>query len=637
MSNLSVVRFTRRTGRLIVTTTTTTTSAAKVDVVNRTSTFAPSLLVAATPNASNRRSLPFYSRCITHSDTDKSVLHLRHRWFRTTATVSSDADADTDAAETTTAASATERPLSSSTNSPTSSSSLSPLLTTWYSLTKHIPIQQILPIGLGNPTELPNHNAFFGDKRLNMHVSLLLRTQSDDTTATYSNNNNTSPSLPPVGTVTNIQSIAMSNQLLASCIAQILPFHMTTIEYGNIYTALIQNNSQIHDAGTMIEAAVDYVANLPFSSMHSTNNSSLATSTGDGNSTDTTNENNNDTHISNNSHNDVKVVPIATSELVDTALTELAQFLIEKAKTYQLHPSSDDTKNDETDGSSNKSPALTTTDLHNPKGELLNHGGRMTCKRLEGYPDHAPQFTATAHIDDLTSTVYHGRNKRETEQSAAAMLWRYYSKSVLPKKENVPVVSDDLDDIENPKGRILSIGGKVTSDKLPGHPEHLPRFRAVCSKPFFILQQRQAGDDDDDSDEEDIDDENGESSKKMKMKYMIEATAEGRTRYEAERIASVIVWRHVMSMKTIPIPSDNVAKLVPFVTEDIEVKEKAVSNDNTTKDGWFGDMDENDPMFDNTDPRVPEPVEPKLSAKQRRKLRTLKNARQFLAFPIDRS
>ena len=37
-------------------------------------------------------------------------------------------------------------------------------------------------------------------------------------------------------------------------------------------------------------------------------------------------------------------------------------------------------------------------------------------------------------------------------------------------------------------------------------------------------------------------------------------------------------------------------------------------------------MDENDPMFDNTDPQVPAPFEPKLSAKERRRLRTLKNA-----------
>jgi hypothetical protein len=487
----------------------------------------------------------------------------------------------------------------------------------------------ILPIGLGNTNQLPNHNAFFGDKRLNMHIALLLRTYKDGTLDNNSDNDgdsgtihsdddanndsdnsmtslekfeNGSPHLPSVGSITYIQSVAMSNQLFASYISQILPYHMTIKEGNGVdtYDEMIQKNSQIHDAGTMIEAAVDYVANLLSSSPSMAHNNNNNSTDGNVHADESENE-----------------FPIVTPEIIDTALTELAQFLIDKARTYQSYSSA------QMEGS-DQAVTLSTPDLHNPKGELLNHGGRMTCKRLDGYPDHAPQFTATAHIDDLTSTVYHGRNRRESEHSAAAMLWRYYSKYVLPHKNNAPiVVGGDSDDIENPKGRILSIGGQVTSEKLPGHPDHLPRFRAVCNKPFFIIQPLQPNNSADSDDENENEDDDSQPSPKLKLKYMIEATAEGRTRYEAERIASVIVWKHVMSMKTIPTSNDEVTKLVPYVTKDINTK-KLDTNDGQER--WFGDMDENDPLYDDVDPNVPEPVEPKLSAKKRRRLRTLKNA-----------
>ena len=77
----------------------------------------------------------------------------------------------------------------------------------------------------------------------------------------------------------------------------------------------------------------------------------------------------------------------------------------------------------------------------------------------------------------------------KTEQSAAAMLWRFCSKrDELPKKEKATlVVGEGSDDIENTKGRILSIGGNVTTEKVPGHLKHLARVRAVCNKPFFII------------------------------------------------------------------------------------------------------------------------------------------------------
>ena len=409
---------------------------------------------------------------------------------------------------------------------------LSPLLSTWYSLTRHICISDILPIGLGNTNELPNHNAFFGDKRLNMHISLLLRTREYNTATNDSSSGLLSPQLPPVGTVTDIQSIAMSNQLLALYISQILPYHVTTTTFGNIGT-LIQENSQIHDAGTMIEAAVDYVSNH---------------------------------------------TPTASAATIDTALNELAQFLVDKATTPQLHLSSNDrtnkNDNDERTDDFQDISTFITTDLHDPKNELLRHGGTVTCRRLERGPNHAPKFTATAQIIDLSTTVHHGRNQRDTEQSAAAMLWRYYSKSVLAKVSPSTITTtagrsssddddDDIDEFENPKGRILSIGGNVTWEKLPGYPDHLPRFRAVCQKTFFTIQPR--NDDD--------------TSQSPHLKYMMEATAEGRTRYEAERIASTIIWQHVMNMSKIPTPDDDdeFEQKLPVVTKgtnDIKVKKK---------------------------------------------------------------
>ncbi len=457
---------------------------------------------------------------------------------------------------------------------------LSPLLSTWYSLTRHISISDILPVGLGNTNELPHHNAFFGDKRLNLHISLVLRSRTrsaydtaanDSSSSSSSSSHNSghrSPQLPPVGTVTDIQSIAMSNQLMASHISQILPHHMTTTTttFGNI-GMILQKNSQIQDAGTMIQAAVDHVSNH---------------------------------------------TPTASAETIDTALNELAQFLIAKATTPQIHPPpTDDRTNDDDDDDNDKTDdfhqtsTFMTTDLHNPQSEVLRHGGTVTCRRWERGP--APRFTATARMIDLSTTVHHGRNQRDTEQSAAAMLWTYYSKRVLSKTNPSTTTpagrssDDDIEEMENPKGRILSIGGTVTREKLPGYPDHLPRFRAVCQKQFFTIPN-----DDDTS----------------PTKYMMDATAEGRTRYEAERIASAIVWQHVMNMTKIPTPDDDddddesEQKLTTDGTNDINVKKKP-SKEAVSKRKTIWTEEENDTIFDNvSDPQVTKPFKSKRSAKE---------------------
>jgi Double-stranded RNA binding motif len=375
-------------------------------------------------------------------------------------------------------------------------------LEVWYKAVADIPLKQILPIGLGNAVERANVNAFFGDKRMNLEIAKILRRRQRTTALSSSSSSNESSSdnasenhsfeePPSLRDLTTLQSLAMSNQLLSQCLPTVLPQHMN----GDL-TQMIQQNSQIHDAGTMMEAAVDVVAT-------------------------------------------------SRPELADLAIAELAAYLVDQAVAIQQHGDlaqmylhSTQSQDDEDE---NSTSASTTGDMINPKGHLLNVGGTVEVSRMEGSPDHAPQFTATARFEDLTGTVNYCRTKKEAEHSAASMLWRYFSQVLTKKDMTCTALPTTLYDekIENPKGRILSIGGLVSSYVLHEYPEHMPRFRAKCKKTFFVTQP---------SDPVDTDPDN--TSKKSS--YAIEATAEGRTAYEAERIASTIVWRHVMNMPTTP-------------------------------------------------------------------------------------
>jgi hypothetical protein len=629
--------------------------------------------------------------------------------------------------------------LSSSSTTTTGNDYLSPLLSTWYNVTKHVPIQHIIPIGLGNTHEMANHNAFFGDKRLTMEIALQLRryynndspsecdrhdatnkaeevgdAPSFSSSSTSTSSNTTAVSPPTMQTVQKIQSMAGSNAFLHQHVRTILPYHMVTIPYGNLYH-LIQSQSQIHDAGTMIEAVVDYIDSPNYNPNH---NNRMHCNNDHPNRNDSNGETTEDDPRPLESLNGTTTAQTTTTfepAMQQQAISELAQFLIQQAtSTLQIpHPSSTSTDATMTEpivlSHSTTSNTTTTTTKQEPtndaidanvnttsntsnisssssnrvvhgvdlKRQLQQKGGTVTTKKRiipSNNDTTIPLFTSTAQIDDLSATIYHGRNATETERSAISMVWRYYSKRrmVTPSTvvdatttttttttttnstvgNNKSTTDDDDDiDIENPKGRMISIGGKITSEKLPGHPDHLPRFKATCLKPFLIQQQLIS------SSSTTKDDPPTTET----LKYTIAATAEGRTKYEAERIASLIVWLHIMNMSTLPttatietpIPTVEVAsKLVPYVTKDMDLAspKKSMTGDSSHKSSsdnvsdtcsneigsttltakeeenqdWFDGMDERDPIFEQVI-LSPDSDDVKLSAKKRRQLRTLAN------------
>ena len=398
----------------------------------------------------------------------------------------------------------------------------------WYKAVADVPLHRILPIGLGNTNEIANVNAFFGVIRMNLEISKVLRKRLSNSVNASSND---ASSLPSLGDATTLQSLAISNQLLSQCLSRVLPHHMNAD-----LEAVIQENAQINDAATMMEAAVDAVASLH------------------------------------------------PPETADAAISALARYLVQNAVALQAQAPEflETATTDDTRISSTSSDGV---DMINPKGQLLQVGGTVESSRLEGYPDHAPQFTATARFEDLTATVNFGRSKREAEQSAASMIWRYYAKVLATMDRTstaLPHVVYD-EEIDNPKGRILSIGGVVTSEILPEYPDHFQRYRAKCSKSFFVTQPATSDDEDDAPPE--------------KSCYTLSATAEGRTQYEAERIASTIVWRHVMNMPTTP----NVSNTNPMLSVDVALDPNAEEEE---------DAPEKPPVY--------------MSAKQKRYLRNLK-------------
>jgi Double-stranded RNA binding motif len=125
-----------------------------------------------------------------------------------------------------------------------------------------IPLSRILPIGLGNASDVANRTAFFGDKVLNHRISQILREKKFHELADPPEHE--SPAMPAgaevyhipdIGFLTLLQGQAMSNQIMAQHVPEILGSHPEmTPELLQRATTL-----QIHDAGTMIEAAVDAI------------------------------------------------------------------------------------------------------------------------------------------------------------------------------------------------------------------------------------------------------------------------------------------------------------------------------------------------------------------------------------------
>jgi hypothetical protein len=196
-------------------------------------------------------------------------------------------------------------------------------LTKWHVAVANVPLSQVVPLGFGAASDTANIAAFYGDKRIGTEVALTLRNIADSDVG--------------VAWLSEVMAEAVSNQMFASRLGDILPVHSK----GLLKLAEIQ----LHDAGTMVEAAIDAV---------------------------------------------VSAGGVAGEE----AVSELASWLVEAALQ--------------------RGPA-------NTKGKLLEVGGIVTSKFLDGYPDHDPRFLATAQLDGLNFEA-EGRSKLEAEQEASARL-----------------------------------------------------------------------------------------------------------------------------------------------------------------------------------------------------------------------
>lgn len=114
-------------------------------------------------------------------------------------------------------------------------------LQNWHAAVAKVPLSSILPLGFGGTSYTANIAAFYGDKRIGFQVALNMRECISAGTREMS-----------LRFLTDLQSEAISNQMFASRLADILPLHVTPS-----LSALAE--IQTHDAGTMVEAAVDAV------------------------------------------------------------------------------------------------------------------------------------------------------------------------------------------------------------------------------------------------------------------------------------------------------------------------------------------------------------------------------------------
>jgi hypothetical protein len=116
-------------------------------------------------------------------------------------------------------------------------------LVKWHAAVAQIPLSTILPIGFGAVNNKANIAAFFGDQKINMEVTLALQRISAMPNSPYK---------VDLGWLTKVKGEAVSNQMFASNLGQILP------EQSQGLVELAQ--LKLHDAGTFVEAAVEAVA-----------------------------------------------------------------------------------------------------------------------------------------------------------------------------------------------------------------------------------------------------------------------------------------------------------------------------------------------------------------------------------------
>ena len=105
-------------------------------------------------------------------------------------------------------------------------------LAPWHAVVGQVPIEEVLPQGLGAATAHANAAAFVGDKLLGAAVALALRR---------------TPVGRAVGRLAQRKGLAVGNAALAAHFKELLPGH------GEVLVP------ETHDAGTMVEAAVEAV------------------------------------------------------------------------------------------------------------------------------------------------------------------------------------------------------------------------------------------------------------------------------------------------------------------------------------------------------------------------------------------
>ena len=132
-------------------------------------------------------------------------------------------------------------------------------LSNWHRVVSQVPLHKILPLGFGGSTDYANVAAYYGDKRIGYEVAMELEklcaaTNSNSSATTKKSKSATTPQPSPAW-LTSISQQAISNKLFSEKLSEILP-----LQSQKVPADLVQ--LQVHDGGTMVEAAVDAVAKL---------------------------------------------------------------------------------------------------------------------------------------------------------------------------------------------------------------------------------------------------------------------------------------------------------------------------------------------------------------------------------------
>ena len=114
---------------------------------------------------------------------------------------------------------------------------MGPSLEVWHAAAQKIPLESVLPLGFGSPSNEANVGAFLGDKLLGSAVALA---QYETTSLARERG---------VGQLSELQGTASANRMLAQYLPTILPEHTNA-------AILELAEAQEHTAGTMVEAAV---------------------------------------------------------------------------------------------------------------------------------------------------------------------------------------------------------------------------------------------------------------------------------------------------------------------------------------------------------------------------------------------